>query len=258
MLRRKIIAANWKMNKTAAETKAFMTELLELLDRKKPDLDVVICPSFTSLKTAYDILKDVKDTGMTVSLGAQNLYFEDKGAFTGEISHSMVSEFCNYVILGHSERRQLFDETNEIIAKKLFVSVNTSLSPILCVGETIEQRQAEREKVVVGNQLVQCLKNISQKYIGKVLFAYEPVWAIGTGRNATPQQAEEMHLFMREKLKELYSKDIAEKARILYGGSVTTENIKELMEKGNIDGALVGTASLDAEVFAKILNFTSL
>jgi len=249
--RKKIIAANWKLNHTAAQTEQILKDFLELVDENIiEEIDIVFCPPFTSLAKAYGILKDTK-----INVGAQNMYFEEKGAFTGEVSAEMVKEFCSYVIIGHSERRNIFNENNEDIGKKLFVAINSGLNPILCVGEGLEHREACRQQEVVGNQLVQCLKNISARHFHQLIIAYEPVWAIGTGNNATSEQAEEMHKYIRDKIGELYNSEVAEELRILYGGSVNYDNIKELMDMRNIDGALVGGASLSAESFARIVSF---
>ena len=184
------------------------------------------------------------------------MHFADEGAFTGEISPLMLKELnCEYVILGHSERRQHFKEDDDLINKKVIAALKNNLKPILCIGETLKQRKNNQTFNIIKNQLINSLKNISKNNILKVVIAYEPVWAIGTGVNATPKQAEEVHVFIRSLLSEKYDKKTAEETRVLYGGSVKPENIKDLMKEENIDGALVGGASLSAESFAKIVKY---
>ena len=235
-MRQKIIAANWKMNKTIAESISFINELSTLI--KETEHEIVICPPFTALGSLPE---------SRFSLGAQNMHFEDSGAFTGEISALMLKELgCKYVLLGHSERRHIFNESDSLISKKLKKALEHSLIPILCIGETLEQREAGKTKEVISHQLKSSLAD-AEVNSSSIVIAYEPVWAIGTGKTATPQQAQEVHSFIRSLLKD---KDI----KILYGGSVKPANSKELLSQEDIDGVLVGGASLDAGSFSEIAN----
>lgn len=246
-MRKPFIAGNWKMYKNAKEAVALAKELKSNLKNIK-DRDVLICPGFAALCCVYGEIK-----GSNIKLGAQDMYFENEGAFTGEVSPLMVKDFCEYVILGHSERRQLFNETDESVNKKIKKALEHGLKPILCIGESLEEREKDKTFDVIKNQLKKSLKNI--KEIKNIIIAYEPVWAIGTGKTATPEQAEEVHAFIREWVGKNYDSEAADNLRILYGGSVKPENAKELMEKEDIDGALVGGASLDADDFSKIVEF---
>jgi triosephosphate isomerase len=243
-MRKPLIAANWKMNKTVDESVSLINRLKSSLKKIK-NRDIVICPAFTSLQESSRLLK-----GSNIDLGAQNMHYEDEGAFTGEISPSMLKNLdCEYVILGHSERRQLFNEDDALINNKIKSALKHNLRPILCIGETLSQRKNNKTFNIIKDQLENCLKNISNNDILKITIAYEPIWAIGTGMNATPKQAEEIHVFIRN----LLPKNIAQKIRILYGGSVKPDNAKDLMKEKDIDGALVGGASLKAEDFTKIV-----
>ncbi len=248
-MRKKIIAANWKMNMTAAEGAAFLDDLK--LDLGKFDeADVVIVPPFTALARLSETVSDLPG----VSLGAQNMSHESSGAFTGEISAAMLREFfTRYVVLGHSERRTLFGETDEIVNKKVKAAHAASLRPILCVGETLAERDANRHHEVLAKQLKGSLAGIGAEELLDTVIAYEPVWAIGTGRTATPAQAQEAHAFIRQTLAGLYDAATAAKVRIQYGGSVKPDNARELLHQEDIDGALVGGASLEARSFAKIV-----
>ena len=246
-MRKPFIAGNWKMYKNSKEAVALAKELKSNLKNIK-DRDVLICPGFTALCCVYGEIK-----GSNIKLGAQDMHSEDEGAFTGEVSALMLKDFCEYVILGHSERRQLFNETDEVVNKKIKKALEHGLKPILCIGESLEEREKNKTFDIIKNQLKNSLKNI--KGIKKIIIAYEPVWAIGTGKTATPEQAEEVHAFIREWVGKNYGSEAADKLRILYGGSVKPSNAKELMEKEDIDGALVGGASLDAESFSKIVDF---
>ena len=247
MARTPIIAANWKMNKSIGEAVSYIKELKGLVKNTK-DKEIVICPPFTALSAVSAELK-----ASEIRLGAQNLFHEESGAFTGEISPLMLKETnCKYVILGHSERRKYFNETDEIVNKKIKIALKNKLIPILCIGETLEQRKANKTKEIIKKQFENSLKNIKSD---KLVIAYEPVWAIGTGNNATPEQAEEAHAFIRRLVKKHFGSAAAEKIRIIYGGSVIPENIKGLMSQKNIDGALVGGASLDAKEFFEIIDF---
>ncbi|RKY32316.1 MAG: triose-phosphate isomerase [Candidatus Omnitrophota bacterium] len=250
-MKKNLIAGNWKMNKTPGESIEFVENLIEKLkDKDYDDRDILICPPFTSLFPLSKILQKDKK----IKLGAQNVYCEDKGAFTGEISPEMLKEIgVEYVIVGHSERRNIFGETDELINKKLKKVIEYGMKPILCVGEKLEEREEGKTFEVVRNQLENCLKDV--KEIENVVIAYEPVWAIGTGKNATPQQAEEVHVFIREWISNKYLQDVAKNLIILYGGSVKPENIDSLMKEKDIDGVLVGGASLNVDSFLRIIDY---
>lgn len=248
-MKKYFFAGNWKMNKTLKEIEEYFDKFLKLVSEIDfSDREVMIAPPFVYLAFCQNFLKN-----SPLKLGAQNACWKEKGAFTGEIAPLMLKEFgVSYVILGHSERRHIFGETDELISKRVEGVYNFGLIPILCIGETLEERNKGKTLEVVEKQLLEGLKGLKDVKGDDVIVAYEPVWAIGTGVNATPEQAEEVHSFIREKLKHLYSEKIANKIRILYGGSVTPDNIKDLMKKPNIDGVLVGGASLDPEKFFKI------
>lgn len=245
-----LIAANWKMNKSLKEGVEFMNELNnkmnEIKDKIK-DKEILICPPFTLLQELKKIKHD------SIKLGAQNCYSEESGAFTGEVSAVMLKDFCEYVILGHSERRSHFKETNQMINKKIKIVVKNNLKPILCVGETANERKKNKAKDVIQTQLKTCLKNITENEIKKTTIAYEPIWAIGTGKTATPQEAQEIHDFIRKELRDMYSEGTAMNIRIIYGGSINPENIKELMQQRDINGGLVGGAGLDVKSFVEII-----
>lgn len=248
-VRSKVIAGNWKLNKDIHQTEELLKDLAAALSFDLKDVKVIVCPPFTSLETAS---RWTKNTPML--LGAQNMYHEDEGAFTGEISPKMLKAVgCQFVILGHSERRQIFGETDEYINKKVKKAIASGLVPIVCVGETLEQREKNITAQIVTSQVRGVLKVISAEHVEKLIIAYEPVWAIGTGRNATPQQAEEVHHLIRSLLAELYSAAISERIVIQYGGSVKPENAAELLWQPNVDGALVGGACLKADSFAAII-----
>ena len=249
---KKLIAANWKMNKTVKESVEFIIQFKKLVKDEK-NVEIIICPPFTALN---EIKKSIKN--LNIKLGAQNMHFEDSGAFTGEVSPLMLREIgCEYVILGHSERREIFGEDNSLINKKVIAALKHGLKPILCIGENLEQRKNEKTKEVIENQLKYCLKNIDKNQILKINIAYEPIWAISKGdphhKAATKEDAEEGHKFIRNVLAEMYGNDAAKNARIIYGGSMKPENAKELLAMPNIDGGLVGNASLDAKSFAEIV-----
>lgn len=216
---------------------------------KMTDCSIIVCPPFTALAKVVEAVKD-----SPIEVGAQNMHPETEGAFTGEIAPGMIKDLnCRYVILGHSERRQYFKETDEFINEKVKTALKYSLIPIVCVGETLEQREAKQQFEVVKHQFDHSLKGISKEEILKLILAYEPVWAIGTGKTASPEQAEQMQSYIRRLLKEAYDEETAAKVLILYGGSVKPDNIGELMRKPNVDGALVGGASLKAESFVQIV-----
>jgi triosephosphate isomerase (TIM) len=247
-MRKPLIAGNWKMHNTIAET----IELLNGLKRELVDcteVDVLVCPAYTSLSEASDVLID---TG--IFLGAQNIYWQEKGAFTGEISPAMlVDAGCSYVIVGHSERRQYFNETNDTVNKRIRAALKAALTPIVCVGEILSERESGKTLPVIETQLKEGLAGFEKEDVLKMTIAYEPVWAIGTGKTATPLEAQEVHKFIREWIKNNIGEDAALGIRILYGGSVKSDNIKELMQQADIDGGLVGGASLDAASFAGIV-----
>jgi len=248
-MRKKIVAANWKMNKTQVEAAAFIsTLLLEIGDMA--DVEVVILPPFTAIAKVNEALGNSQN----IKVGAQNMHWERSGAFTGEISSTMLRDlFCRYVVLGHSERRTLFGETDEIINRKVRAAHEATLRPILCVGETLDQRERGNVEKILALQLRGSLANLGTKELQETVIAYEPVWAIGTGRTATAAQAQEAHAFIRHTLSKIADDATADKIRIQYGGSVKPDNAHELMEQPDIDGALVGGASLDARSFAGIV-----
>ena len=249
---KKLIAANWKMNKTAPEAVSAAKELKKLVKNAR-NAEVVIFPPFTALEAVGKELKKSK-----IKIGAQNMHFEDSGAYTGDISPLMLKDIgCEYAILGHSERREFFNESDLLINKKVIAALRHSLKPILCVGETFEQRSGNKTREVIDKQLRNCLDRIDAGQMQKIVIAYEPVWAISRGnpniKAATKEDAEEMHKFIRELLAEIFNSATAKSARILYGGSVKPENAKELLSMPSINGALVGNASLNAKSFAEIV-----
>ena len=247
--RKKFVAGNFKMNMTSSEVAPYL-EVFRQETEKLNDVDIVLIPPFTAIAKASEILGGTQK----IRIGAQNMSPEAKGAYTGEISATMLRDlFVRYVLVGHSERRRLFGETDELVHRKLVTALASELRPILCVGETLEERQAGQEKAVLEGQLRGALEGLTPDQISEVIVAYEPVWAIGTGLTATPEQAQEAHLFIRDYLGKLAGTSLANKARILYGGSVTPANAKELMSQPDIDGALVGGASLDPRGFAEIV-----
>jgi triosephosphate isomerase len=249
MMRKKFIAGNWKMYKTVAEAKAMATELKARM--AGATVDVAVAPVFTCLPAVVEILK-----GSNVGVAAQNCHYEKEGAFTGEVSVAMLKDLgVTHVIIGHSERRQYYAENDAACAKKVNACLEAGLLPILCVGETLAEREEGRTFKVVHTQLSGSLEGVDPGQFAKVTIAYEPVWAIGTGKTASPEQAQEVHAFIRNLLKDTYGAHIAEVTRIQYGGSVKPENVKELMAQPDIDGALVGGASLKADSFEKLVKF---
>lgn len=247
-MRRTIVAGNWKMNKDLNESVALVSEIKNLLGEDN-NADVIICPPYTSLETVHTLIKDTN-----IGLGAQNMCAADSGAFTGAISASMIKSVgCEYVILGHSERRTIFGETDALINAKIKKALENSLIPIFCIGETLEERESGEMKNVIERQVKEGLKDISADELSQMIVAYEPVWAIGTGKTATPEQAQEVHEFIRGLLTEMYSSEFAENVTIQYGGSVKPENAKELLSQTDIDGALVGGACLKADSFVAIV-----
>ncbi len=248
-MRKKMIAGNWKMNKTTREA----IELANGIKRNLSHVDdtsIIVCVPFTALDEVSEVLYE-----SNIALGAQNMHWEDCGAFTGEISGPMLKDLnCSYVILGHSERRQLFHEIDDDINLKTKAALKYELNPIVCVGETLNEREKNITFQIIENQINNSLKGLSAQEIVKVVIAYEPVWAIGTGKTASPQQAQEIHAFIRDLLKKKYSKNEADNITILYGGSVKPSNTKELMREKDIDGGLIGGASLDIKNFCEIVN----
>jgi triosephosphate isomerase len=250
MTRKPVIAGNWKMYNNKKATEQFFDEFLPKVEDLN-DVEIVICPPFTNLWAASEKLE-----GSNVKLGAQNLHWETEGAFTGEISPEMLKEIpCDFVIIGHSERRKYFAETDETVNKKIKTAFKFGLVPIVCVGESIEQRNQGITMEWVLSQVEKALAQIPAEQAAKIVFAYEPIWAIGTGKTASNKDAQEVIFAIRKKIAELYNKDVAEKVRILYGGSVKPQNIDELMKESDIDGALVGGASLKPESFYRIAAF---
>jgi triosephosphate isomerase len=246
--RKHVVAGNWKMFKTRDEAQATVREVVGLVGNIQT-VDIVVCPPFTALGAVEEIL-----TGSVVQLGAQNVHWQDEGAFTGEVSVSMLADYgCSHVIIGHSERRHYFQESDEVIQGKLEKVFSTELTPILCIGESLEAREADRVQEVIPSQLERALRELTDPQTSRIIIAYEPVWAIGTGRTATPELAEKVHFLIRSWLSDHSSVGVADQVRILYGGSVTPENAGQLIEQENIDGFLVGGASLDAQSFAKIV-----
>jgi triosephosphate isomerase len=249
-MRPRVIAGNWKMYKTLADTRAFFSAFAPLVAASK-HCDIVIAPPFTAISTAVEVAKNT-----SIAIAGQNVHWEKEGAFTGEISTSMLVEAgCRYVIIGHSERRQFFGETDETVAKKTKAALAAGLTPIVCVGELLAHRESGQTNQICKTQFVGGLSALTSEQFSRILVAYEPVWAIGTGRTATPEIAAEVHRFLRQCAAERFSSAHAAALRILYGGSVKPDNIQGLMAQEELDGALVGGASLDAKSFAAIVNF---
>ena len=247
--RKKLIAGNWKMNKTASDAVGLVSEIVTAVG-KLTDVDVVVCPPFTALESAGKNLE-----GSTVKLGAQNMHPEASGAYTGEVSAPMLRAlFATHVILGHSERRAYFGETDAFINKKVLAALKNQLRPILCVGETLAEREAGTTLKVVQTQLEAGLEGVSKEQAATIVVAYEPVWAIGTGKVATTDQAQEVHAFIRGLLVKLFGDAIAQKVRILYGGSMKPSNAPELLAQKDIDGGLIGGAALEARSFVELVN----
>jgi triosephosphate isomerase (TIM) len=249
IMRKKILAANWKMNLTHLEAESYMHTFLGEIG-EVDDVEIVIIPPFTSIP----MLTQISEKAPFVRIGAQNMHWERSGAYTGEISATMLRAlFVKYVVIGHSERRTLFGETDEMINRKVHSALEAGLRPIVCVGESAPQRDNDEVETVLKKQLELGLKDLSAKNAAEVVIAYEPVWAIGTGRTATPVQAEEAHRFIRSVLGKMFGSGTSERIRVQYGGSVKPDNTRELMRQSDIDGALIGGASLDPHSFAKIV-----
>ncbi len=249
-MRRPIIVGNWKMHKTTAEAVALVQDLRSSVAQVH-DVDIGVAPPHTALKSVAEALH-----GSTIFVTAQNMHWELQGAFTGEISATMLRDAgCTRVIVGHSERRQYFAETDATVNRKLRAALNAGLDPILCIGETLDQRDHNATFSVLEQQVRHGLADIAAEDLSGVVIAYEPIWAIGTGKTATPDQAQEVHAFIRGLVRELYGKALADEVRIQYGGSVNAGNIRALMTQPDVDGALVGGASLEASSFAQIVAF---
>jgi triosephosphate isomerase len=247
--RKKLIAGNWKMNKTSADGVALVNDIVAAIG-KQTEVDVVVCPPFTAIESVGRKLE-----GSEVKLGAQNMHFEASGAFTGEVSAPMLRAiFANYVILGHSERRTLFGETDELVNKKVLSALKNQLKPIFCVGETLAERESGSTLKVVQTQVERGLEGVNKDQAASVVVAYEPVWAIGTGKVATTEQAQEVHAFIRGLLTKLFTEPVAQKVRILYGGSMKPANAPELLAQKDIDGGLIGGAALESRSFVELVN----
>ena len=247
-MRKPLVAGNWKMNKTIAETRDLVFTMSMKL-RKIEGVEKVICPPFVSLMAASALLE-----GSGIGLGAQNMHWEEKGAFTGEVAPGMLKELCSYVILGHSERRTYFGETDETVNKKVLAAQKAGLTPIVCVGETLAQYEAGQTSDVVSTQTRAGLQGATSDFASKIVVAYEPVWAIGTGKASSAENAQAVHAGIRQVLSEMFGKETAQAIRILYGGSVTASNAAEFFSQADIDGALVGGASLKVDDFVGIVS----
>jgi triosephosphate isomerase len=245
-----LMAGNWKMHKSVSEALEFVNGLKKNVADVK-DREILVCPTFTAL---YPVSQAIK--GSNIQLGAQNLHWEKKGAFTGEIAPGMlVDAGCKYVIIGHSERRQYFGETDVTVNKRTKAAFEAGLTPIVCVGETLAEREANKTFTVIEKQVAEGIAGLTAEQAKVLVIAYEPVWAIGTGKTATPAQAEEVHVFIRKQYAKMYGESAAQEMRILYGGSVKPDNVAELMKQPNIDGGLVGGASLEVDSFTKLVKF---
>jgi len=248
-MRKKVIAGNWKMNMLPNEAISMITNLAPLV--KEAEAEVVLCVPYTDL--FYSLLTA---QGTNIKIGAQNMHFEEKGAYTGEVSGKMLNSIgVEYVIIGHSERRQYFAETDETVNKKIKAAFQNNLKPIVCVGESLEERESGKAFEIITNQTEKALEGLTEEQVASTIIAYEPIWAIGTGKTATKEDANEACKKIREKIAEIYGQNIAERVIIQYGGSMKPENAKELLEMSDIDGGLIGGASLKAESFEKIVNY---
>ena len=249
-MRTPVIAGNWKMNKTVAEAVALASEIKEKVAGVE-NVKIIVCPVFTAVKSVADVLK-----GTNVKVGAQDMYWETSGAFTGEVSGEMLMEAgAEYVIIGHSERRQYFGETNETVNKKLKKALSIGLKPIVCIGETLADREAGTTEAVVGKQVKEGFVGLTAEEMKGTIIAYEPVWAIGTGKTATAEQAEAVHAFVRNLIAQLWDKETADAVIIQYGGSMKPENVASLLAQPDIDGGLIGGAALKADSFEKLVKF---
>lgn len=251
-MRKSILAGNWKLNNNIKESLELVTALKRNL-AEVMDVDIVVCPVFTALSVVSDCLLDTN-----IKVGAQNLYWEDNGAFTGEVSAPLIKEVgAEYVIIGHSERRQYFGETNKSVNQKIRAALKGQLIPIVCVGEVLEEREAGKAFDVIKKQCEESLEGFTADEMKGMVVAYEPVWAIGTGKTASPEQAQEVHKFIRDLLLKMFDQDTSQSVRIQYGGSVKPENIAELISQEDIDGALIGGASLKSETFTDIVRISA-
>lgn len=249
-MRKPIIVGNWKMNKTVSEARELVRDLIDRVGGVS-NVDIGVGPPFTALGAVAEVC-----SGTNVAVAAQNISWEDSGAYTGEISPPMLVDIgCKYAIIGHSERRTIFGETDDTVNKKIFAALKHNLTPIVCMGETLNQREQNETFTVIEGQAYAGLDGLTADEMKKLVLAYEPIWAIGTGKTATPGQAQEVHAFIRKILGDLYNSDVASIVRIQYGGSVKPENVAELMAQPDIDGALVGGASLKADAFAQLIKF---
>ena len=247
-MRTPIIAGNWKLNNTISEAVDLTTEIKRLV-ADTTNVEIIVAPAFTALAAVYEVIQE-----SNICLAAQDIYWENSGAFTGEISPTMLKDVgCDYVIIGHSERRQFFAETNESVNLKTKAALTTDLKPIICVGEQLEDREAGNTEKIIEDHVSGGIKDLSADQMLSCVIAYEPVWAIGTGKTATPKQAQEVHAYIRQLISEAYTDEIANQVRIQYGGSVKPDNAAELMSQPDVDGALVGGASLQADSFAQIV-----
>jgi triosephosphate isomerase len=250
MPRKKVMAANWKMHKNPDQTRAYLRDFLPMVAGHSRD-EIVVCPPYIDLCVAVEVSR-----GSNVNIGAQDLFWEKEGAYTGEICPGMLRDIgCTHVIIGHSERRQYFGETDDMVNFKLKAALEAGLAPIVCVGEVLEEREANLTEDVLRRQCLRAFHAISGKKAAKLVVAYEPVWAIGTGKTATPQLAAEAHLLIRGEAAKAFGDEFSQTLRVLYGGSVKPENVKALMAEAEIDGALVGGASLDPKSFAAIVKY---
>ena len=249
-LRKAIIAGNWKMNKTRPEAKELLEAIKPLVANADGKIEVIACVPFTNLETAINTT-----SGSNVKIGAENVHFEKSGAYTGEISADMLVELgVEYVVIGHSERRQYFAETDETVNLKIKSALANNLKPIVCVGETLQQREEGKTTEIIKNQIKQAFNDLTNEQVRNIIIAYEPIWAIGTGKTATAEDANNVIKSIRKQVEDLYGSDVAENIIIQYGGSVKSANAEDLLNTSDIDGALVGGASLDAEEFAQIVN----
>ena len=249
-MRRPVLAANWKLHKTQAETRAFLEKFKPLVAQSS-HCEIVVCPPFTSLGAAVAAARN-----SNIAIGAQDVFWEKKGAYTGEVTATMLAEAgCQHVIVGHSERRQYFHETDGEVSRKLLAVLSAGLTPIVCVGETLQEREAKATEAVLARQFLGACNALTTTQFSRIIVAYEPVWAIGTGQTATPELAATAHRFPRQQADERFGAPAAQELRILYGGSVKPDNVKGLMAQREIDGGLVGGASLEPESFAAIVNF---
>lgn len=249
-MRRYLIAGNWKMNAGPTDARHLIKNLKIELANRKPKVEVLVCPPMVSLVP----VKQELDGFNGIEIGAQNVHYENNGAYTGEVSTEMLKDSgCHYAIIGHSERRAYFHETDEIVNKKAQKCLNDGLKPIICVGETLEQRKSGEHQDVVKTQVTKALSGISENQVKTLVIAYEPVWAIGTGETATPEQAQEMHHFIRSIISDLYDESLSKTIRILYGGSMKPHNADDLLQQEDVDGGLIGGASLKAQSFTSII-----